>query len=268
MVTSLVQYGLPATLGMFLWWFGTGAVLCAARSGEATFRPAMATASALGAAGLAGIGWSAASATTGGAYAAFISTMLVWAWLEASFYLGYVTGPRRQCCHPGCSGARHFGHALGVSLYHELAIAAAAAAIALLTWHAPNRLALWTTLVLWAMHESARLNVFLGVRNISEGFVPAHMEFLRCFLVRRPINPLFPVSIALAAVAGIALIRDAAVAETPFGATAATFLATMTTIGFVEHWMLFLPISADTLWSWAARRPLRGDVARTLGGHA
>ncbi|MBS0558523.1 MAG: DUF3623 domain-containing protein [Proteobacteria bacterium] len=267
-MSGLVQYGMPATLAMFLWWFGTGAVLCAARGRQSTFPVAMASATALAAAGLGGIAWSAGSATTGGAYTAFIGTMLVWAWLEATFYLGYVTGPRRHACHHGCSGLRHFGHALGVSLYHELAIVGAVAIVAALTWHAPNRLALWTMLVLWTMHESARLNVFLGVRNVSEEFVPAHMAFLRSFLRRRPMNPLFPVSIALAGVAGIALIRNAAVAGTPFETASATFLAAMTTIGFAEHWFLFLPISAETLWSWTARRPLRGDVARTLGGHA
>ena len=48
------------------------------------------------------------------------------------------------------------------------------------------------------MHLSARLNVFLGVRNVSEEFVPAHMEVLKSFLTRKPMNLLFPVSVTAA----------------------------------------------------------------------
>jgi len=48
---------------------------------------------------------------------------------EISFHMGYVTGPRK----PGCHGWVHFGHALKVSLWHELAIVASFAVILLLT---------------------------------------------------------------------------------------------------------------------------------------
>jgi putative photosynthetic complex assembly protein 2 len=36
-----------------------------------------------------------------GAYIAFTCTVLVWAWQEIAFLLGYVTGPRRTPCPAG-----------------------------------------------------------------------------------------------------------------------------------------------------------------------
>ena len=67
-------------------------------------------------------------------------------------------------------------------------------------WDSQNHVGLWTYLLLWMMHLSARLNVFLGVRNVSEEFVPARMEVLKSFLTRKPMNLLFPVSVTAATV--------------------------------------------------------------------
>ena len=63
------------------------------------------------------------------------------------------------------------------SLYHELAIIGSAIAIVALTWHQPNQIGMWTFMVLWWMHQSAKLNVFFGVRNLNEEFLPEHLTF-------------------------------------------------------------------------------------------
>ena len=59
-----------------------------------------------------------------------VAGVLAWGWQELSLYTGFVTGPRKQFCPAGCTGWRHFGHALGVNLWHEIAIVA----VALGTW--------------------------------------------------------------------------------------------------------------------------------------
>ncbi len=71
---------------------------------------------------------SAADTSVTGAYTAFTCGVLIWGWLEISFYMGYVTGPRTHHCDHGCSGWRHFGHAIQASLYHEIAVLLLAAA--------------------------------------------------------------------------------------------------------------------------------------------
>ncbi len=84
------------------------------------------------------------------AYLAFTGGLLAWGWQEISLYTGYVTGPRKVSCPAGCKGWRHFGHAIQVNLWHELAIIAMAGALAVMVWDAENKLGLWTYLLLWA----------------------------------------------------------------------------------------------------------------------
>ena len=81
------------------------------------------------------------------------------------------------------------------TLDHELAIIASAVVIVAITWDAPNQVGTWTFLLLWAMRQSAKLNFFLGVLNLSEEFLPKHLAYLRSFLARKPMNLLLPISV-------------------------------------------------------------------------
>ena len=58
-------------------------------------------------------------------------------------------------------------------IYHEFAIAATAAAIYAIVGSGENTTGLWSFVILWLMRLSAKLNVYLGVRNLSENFLPA-----------------------------------------------------------------------------------------------
>ena len=51
-----------------------------------------------------------------------------------------------------------------------------------LTRDGANQVGLWTFVILWAMRQSAKLNVFLGVRNLSEEFLPEHLRYLETSL--------------------------------------------------------------------------------------
>jgi putative photosynthetic complex assembly protein 2 len=190
----------------------------------------------------------------GGAYAAFTYGLLAWGWQEISFYMGFVTGSRRAPCPEGCGGWRHFGHAVQTSLYHELAIIVCAAVVVAVSWGAPNQIGTWTFMVLWWMHQSAKLNVFLGVRNLNEEFLPEHLQFLTSFLTKKPMNLLFPASVTLSTVIATLLFRRAFAADaTAFAATGFTFLGTMMALAILEHWFLVLPLPAAALWSWGLR---------------
>lgn len=262
----MVEHGLPVLYTLCLWWLGTGIVIYLDGLPRPTLPWTLAGATLLLAAALAGVALSASAPSVAGAYVAFTAGFAVWAWLEISFYTGYVTGPRRRPCAPGCRGWRHFGHALLVSLYHELALLALGAVLVALTWGAENRMGLWTFLVLAGMHESARLNVFLGVRNLNEEFVPEHLHHLRSFLRRRPMNLLFPVSVSVSTVGLVLLVQQAAQAE-PFAAVGLTLVATLLALAIVEHWLLVLPLPAGALWQWGLRsREASEAPARRIGG--
>ncbi|MGF1622275.1 MAG: putative photosynthetic complex assembly protein PuhE [Rhodomicrobiaceae bacterium] len=244
------EYALPVLFALFLWWFSTGAILYLDGLPQRTFKWSMAGAVVVLVAGFWGLSVSSNDASVNGAYAAFASGLAIWAWQEISFYMGYLTGPRKKMCADGCSGWRHFGHALQVSLYHELSIIVSAAVCLWLTWDAPNQVGLWTFVILWWMHESARLNVFLGVRNVSEAFLPPHLAYLKSFLRVRTMNWLFPFSVTISTAILAWLIWKTASASTPFDIAFYAFLSGIMGLAVLEHWFLMLPLPFEKLWSW------------------
>lgn len=239
---------------LFTWYFSTGVILYLDGLPARTFRWTLLGATVALAASLHGLLAASADATPGGAYRAFTFGVVAWAWQEVAFLMGFVTGPRRRACAHGCGGWRHFGHAVEAVLYHELAIAAGAALVVAASWGGANQVGAWTYMLLWGMRLSAKLNVFLGVRNLNEEFLPAHMEFLKGFLARKPMNLLFPLSVTAATVLAVALVQRAvAPGAGAFAATGFTFLATMAVLGLVEHWFLMLPLPFAQLWRWGMR---------------
>jgi putative photosynthetic complex assembly protein 2 len=173
-------------------------------------------------------------------YISFGAGLLSWGWTEMALYMGYVTGPRKQECAVGCSGVAHFGHAINANLWHEIVVIVFAAAIFL----SGNQTAFWCFAMLWLMHLSARLNVFLGVRNVSAEFVPDHMAVLKSFLRRRNMNVLFPFSCA-----GLAALITYLVSLPQ--TLAITMATTLAAIGLLEHILLMLPLPTEKIWTWA-----------------
>jgi putative photosynthetic complex assembly protein 2 len=256
-----MDYAVAIGYALLLWWFATGLIFYLDQLPVQTFKWSMAGATAILIAALA-VTWTTAGETDAfSIYAAFTCGLLAWGWQELSLYTGYVTGPRKVSCVQGCSGWRHFGHAVGVNLWHELAIVAAAIMIAALVWDAPNQWALWTYLLLWAMHLSARLNVFLGVRNVSAEFVPPHMEVLKSFLTRKPMNLLFPFSVTLGTVGTVVLGHAAWTAAAPGDQMGFTLLAALAALAVLEHWLLMLPLPVEKLFRWSL--PSRRDAAKS-----
>ncbi len=247
-------YLYPVLFVLFAWWFSTGLILFLDNLPKQTFRWSLLGATVVMLMGFYGIALSVTMDSVAGAYLGFSSALAIWAWLEISFYMGLVTGPRRHACQQGCSGWRHFGHAVQVSLHHELAILLFGGGLLLLSLESVNPVGLQTFLILAVMHESARLNVFLGVRNLSEQFVPEHIDYLRSFLRKRSMNPLFPISVAAATGVWVWLWMTLPAASSDLsGATATTLLLAMLGLAILEHWFLVLPLPADRLWQWSLR---------------
>jgi putative photosynthetic complex assembly protein 2 len=187
-----------------------------------------------------------------GAWLGFACGLVAWAWIEIAFLTGVVTGPRRTAIAPTLRGWPRFQAAIAAILWHELAIVAMACAIVALSWGAPNQIGTWTFVAFWVMRQSAKLNVFLGVRNLSESFLPDHLRYLESFFARRPMNLLFPVSV-LAGVVGVVLLALAAMdpAASRHETIGFTLLATLVALGLLEHVFMVLPVPADGLWKWS-----------------
>jgi putative photosynthetic complex assembly protein 2 len=237
---------------VFLWWFSTGAILWLDRLPRRTFRWSLVAVSALAIASVYGLIASRSNATPAGALCAFSCALGVWAWHEASFLMGVVTGPRTSRCPPGVSGWRRFSLAASTLIYHEAALVFTAIVLAAVTWGAPNQIGASTFLILLVSRLSAKLNIFLGVPNFTDEFFPDHLRYLTSYLRKSPTNALFPLSIsggaALAGVeAWLALDPDASA----FAVAGAALLFALTALAMLEHAFMVLPLPDAALWRWA-----------------
>jgi putative photosynthetic complex assembly protein 2 len=250
----MTQYALPLIFTLFIWWFSTGAILFLNGLPSRTFKWTMLGTSVVLVAALAGLGLTRDDTTVIGAYLAFTSGVMVWAWQEVAFLLGYVTGPRRTPCPPESSGWERAGYAFMAVMHHELALVGLGLAVVALTWGGENPTGLWTFMILWVMRQSAKLNVFLGVRNLNEGFLPTHLKYLQTYFTRRAMNRLFPVSVIVSTVVAAMIWQAATVTGiTAFDATALTFAATLLTLAVLEHWFMVLPLPFEVMWNWGLK---------------
>lgn len=249
----MFTYLLPVVYALFIWWFSTGLIIYLDGLPGNTFRYTFGGTTALLIIGLVGLFVTRNDTSVMGAYLAFTFGTLAWGWQEVSFYLGYVTGPRKEPCPESCGGIRHFGHAIQTSLYHELAIIGFAVLVLALTWGGANQVGTWTFFIMWWMHQSAKLNVFFGVRNLNEEFLPEKLQFLRSFLKKRGMNSFFPISVTVSTIITVLLFQRAFAPDaTEFTQVSYTFLAFLMALAILEHWFLVMPLPG-TLWDWGLR---------------
>ncbi len=243
----------PVGYALFVWWFSTGVILLLQNLPRRTYAWSAAAGTVVFAVCLHRLAATASDMSETAAYAAFTYGVLAWGWHEMAFFMGIVTGPRNTPAPPGASTAQRFRLGLLASLWHELAILATAALIVWSTWGAPNQVGTWTFVLLWVMRTSAKLNVVLGVLNLGEEFIPAHLRWLLSFMARRPMNLLMPISLTLGTI-GAALLTQAAMGATPPAQAGPAMLAAMMSLAVLEHWCLILPLPFGRLWAWFLSR--------------
>jgi putative photosynthetic complex assembly protein 2 len=245
---------LAALFVVAIWWLSTGIVLGTVWLRRSTFRISLAVFTVAGAVALAGVFLSSRSATVGAAYAAFTCAVVAWGWHEVTFLLGVVTGPQREACPPGVTSWGRFRYATLAVIHHEVGLAGTLLLIAALSYGRPNQVATQTFFVLWAMRLSAKLNVYLGVPNLSEEFVPEHLRYLTSYFRRARMNVLMPFSVLVSTAVLIWLAIDLSRSPSAFSAVGGTLVLSILGLGVLEHLFLALPVPDALLWRWAMRK--------------
>jgi putative photosynthetic complex assembly protein 2 len=243
---------------LFLWWFSTGAVLYVIGMPKANRPGLIFAASAAALLALYVVYASRDEATASAACTAFCAALVIWAWHEIAFLTGLVTGPRTTPLSGRgdtiSSERAPLSDAIETVIYHEAALALTVVLVAALTWDSPNETGLWTLLVLWVMRLSAKLNVYLGVPNLSEHFLPPHLTYLKTYFCRRPMNLLFPVSVMVPTIVTLQLVTAAAdPTSSAYTSASLTLVATLLGLAVVEHWFMVLPLPSAELWSWGLK---------------
>ncbi|MDX2308676.1 MAG: putative photosynthetic complex assembly protein PuhE [Hyphomicrobium sp.] len=246
----MTEYGWPVLYVLFVWWFSTGAVLYVIGLPRRMYPALLAAASALSGLAIYGLATSADDGSVTGAYLAFTAALVVWGWHEMSFLTGLVTGPRTTPLSTGAVGMTRFREASETLLYHEIAIVLTLVVIGAVTLGQSNETGFWTFFVLWAMRLSAKLNVYFGVPNLTEEFLPPHLTYLKTYFRRQPMNLLFPVSVTASTIAAVAVAMAAAGSPSEGQGAGLALVTALLVLAIIEHWFLVLPIPAAALWTW------------------
>ena len=180
-MSTFTPYILTILGTLFVWWFSTGVIVYLDGLPKRTYALSFGGATALMGVSLFGLVWSAGETTPTGAATAFLCALAVWGWNEIAFLMGYISGPRAEACPAGAKGVERFRYATMAILYHEVAIVASLGVMMLLTTGQANQFGVWTFALLWLMRLSAKLNLFFGVPNRAEEFLPEGLSYLKSY---------------------------------------------------------------------------------------
>lgn len=240
--------GLGITLTLVAWWVGTGAVFLAARGGLRRRRWAFVGAVILLGVALAAVPVLGAYQGLSGTLLALLSGFTAWAWVELSFYTGFITGPSVAEPDPDASLAERFRYALAACLWHELLIPILGAVLLLLSFSGGNPWAFRIYITFWLLHEAARINVLIGVPHPFAELLPDHLSHLRPYTVARKAG--WPIWLTLVAhtVAAVVLLFVALDAATAGARLGWLVLGALVSLGWLENLVLMLPIPLERLW--------------------
>ncbi|MBW0170522.1 MAG: putative photosynthetic complex assembly protein PuhE [Hydrogenophaga sp.] len=247
-----------ALFALLCWWFGTGAILWLVRRPPAAFRRSLVVCSVLLALSLWTTQLSMQAQTVGNAYLGFASVIVMWGWHELAFLTGSVTGPRRVPLEPGARGWQRFSQSTQVVIWHELALLLNFGVLVWMQQGQPSHVALCTFAVLWCMRFSAKLNLFFGVPEVGEQYLPRHLVYLGSYFRKGRLSAFFYLSVS-ASCAVWAWIVWEVVSGRVVVSTGWVLLASLLGLAIVEHVIMAFPTPMQKLWGWAMSRSPASD---------
>lgn len=245
----------PALFALVCWWFGTGALLWLVRRPVASFRWSLLVLSGLLLASLWTTWLSMQAHTVSNAYLAFASVIVMWSWHELAFLTGWLTGPRKLPLVPGATGSARLSQSLQAVLWHEFALLANFALLWWMQQGQPSHTAICTFALLWCMRASAKLNLFFGVPEVGEQYLPRHLVYLASYFRRGPVGLFFCASVGSACAVWAWMVWQVPGGETAQN-TGWVLLAALLGLAIVEHAIMAWPLPLQKLWGWAmSQRP-------------
>lgn len=234
-------YFYPPLAAVALWAGLTALVAALNRRGPGPGRVAMIAALPLLALAHHELWLTSSDGSAAGAYRAFFAGTVIWAWHELAFYSGVLTGPWRSPCPTHARGFTRLGYALGTHLFHELAVVVELALMLWLLRDGTNALGPLVFVLSWAMQHSAKLNVLLGVPALNVELFPPHLRYLGSYWRRRAPRGFFLPSVSIATLLAIMLWFAAHAHRLEPAGVRLALLATLVSLGALEHWLLALP---------------------------
>lgn len=253
----------PALFALLCWWFGTGAILWLVRRPPASFRTSLVLCTVLLAFSLWTTHLSMQAQTVDNAYLAFASVIAMWSWHELAFLTGWLTGPRRVPLEAGARGWQRFKQSTQVVIWHELALLLNFGVLVAMQQGQPSHVALCTFAVLWCMRFSAKMNLFFGVPEVGEQYLPKHLAYLGSYFRKDRLSVFFYASVG-ASTALWAWIVWEVVSGQVVVSTGWVLLASLLGLAIVEHLIMAFPTPMQKLWGWAMSRSPSSDRSSTV----
>jgi putative photosynthetic complex assembly protein 2 len=191
--------------------------------------------------------------TIQGAYWGFSCGCLIWGFMEVSFYTGYIVGPEVRPIFTVGPSMIGFFKAVHRSVYHEGLVIIMSIAFLIFSLRAKNKFGAYTFWLFWLMHQSAKLNIFLGVMNTGKEFVPESVSDMTQYMTIAQINWLFPISITICTIVAYRLIQLAMKKEEEWKRVGFMLTGVMAVLAWLEHWLLVLPLD-QSLWDIMIKR--------------
>lgn len=192
-------------LVVVFWWVATGLIIVMQRS-EATRLLGLVVATLLAVLGLSEMHRSRNDLSASGVRRAFLGGALLWGWVSATFYGGFLTGIHPTVAVPAAPAWAAVMPAIAATLVSDAAALILMVVAAMMGVGARNRAGLWALVLFWAVQQVAKLNVFFGVENPAANFLPPHLAYLGSFFGPPVNSPFLVMSMAgLALATGVAL---------------------------------------------------------------
>jgi putative photosynthetic complex assembly protein 2 len=244
-------------LAILAWWGSTGLIVLAVRSFEQRHGLVLIGAAFMAALGLAALIASSGSATAGGAVAAFVGALLIWAFFEVAFLLGLITGPRKTPLPVNVTPRQRFRFAAETVIYHELALVGTLLFLTVAMWGSANHVGVMIFALLWVMRLASKFILFLGARHSLSEMMPPRLMYLQSYFRTDRTTILFPVVLVLGLGNFGFLARAAVMSDAPFFIVAHVLAATFMLLALAELVFLNLPVRDSALWAWAMPKTKR-----------
>lgn len=243
---------LPSVIAaVLLWWGATGIIifLC----GRKQWRPCVfGTVTLIQPLAFWQLWATRESNDAGGIFASFFWAVIIWSWVETSYYSGFIVGRVTPELEPDAPTGLRFRRAVSANLYHELMILGLSIAVLIVGWGGRNEVGLWAFMILHWSHQSAKINIFLGVNNLATEYLPDNLKYMAQYFAKKPLNSFFPFSVTISIII-TTLLFNSIVAATSAGQQAGqAILFVMMSAAVLEHWWLVTPVPSK-VWDWALK---------------
>jgi putative photosynthetic complex assembly protein 2 len=188
----------------------------------------------------------------GGVFASFFWAVIIWSWIEVSYYTGFIVGRNVPELEPDAPTGLRFRRAIAANLYHELFIILLSIAVIIVGWGGQNEVGLWAFMILHWTHQSAKINIFLGVNNLTSEYLPDNLKYMAQYFSKRSLNSFFPFSVTISIVITTLLFNSILSANQAGQMVGQAVLFVMMSAAILEHWWLVTPVPTKA-WEWALK---------------